>query len=84
MAESNFWVDYILPLLLIVGYIAAIVVPVLLVVALVTYGERKIWAAMQFRKGPNVVGPFGLFQPLADGLKLLMKETLGCQIYLII
>ncbi len=76
MAESNFWLDYILPLLLIVGYIAAIVVPVLLVVALVTYGERKIWAAMQFRKGPNVVGPFGLFQPLADGLKLLMKETI--------
>ena len=73
MAEPNFWVDYILPLLLIVGYITAIVVPVLLVVALVTYGERKIWAAMQFRKGPNVVGPFGLFQPLADGLKLLMK-----------
>lgn len=76
MAESNFWLDYILPLLLIVGYIAAIVVPILLIVALVTYGERKIWAAMQFRKGPNVVGPFGLFQPLADGLKLLMKETI--------
>ena len=76
MAESNFWLDYILPLLLIIGYIAAIVVPVLLIVALVTYGERKIWAAMQLRKGPNVVGPFGLFQPLADGLKLLMKETI--------
>ena len=76
MAESNFWVDYILPLLLIVGYIAAIVLPVLLLVAVVTYGERKIWAAMQYRKGPNVVGPFGLFQPLADGLKLLMKETI--------
>ena len=76
MAESNFWLDYFLPLLLIVGYIAAIVVPVLLIVALVTYGERKIWAAMQLRKGPNVVGPFGLFQPLADGLKLLMKETI--------
>ncbi len=76
MAESNFWVDYILPLLLIVGYIAAIVLPVLLVVAIVTYGERKIWAAMQFRKGPNVVGPFGLFQPLADGLKMLVKETI--------
>lgn len=76
MAESNFWLDYILPLLLIVGYIAAIIVPVLLVVAVVTYGERKVWAAMQYRKGPNVVGPFGLFQPLADGLKLLMKETI--------
>jgi NADH-quinone oxidoreductase subunit H len=76
MAESNFWIDYILPLLLIIGYIAAIVLPVLLLVAVVTYGERKIWAAMQYRKGPNVVGPIGLFQPLADGLKLLMKETI--------
>ena len=76
MAESDVWLDYILPFLLIIGYIAAIVVPVLLVVAFVTYGERKIWAAMQFRKGPNVVGPFGLFQPLADGLKLLLKETI--------
>ena len=76
MAESNVWLDYILPLLLIIGYIAAIVVPVLLIVAFVTYGERKVWAAMQFRKGPNVVGPFGLFQPLADGLKLLLKETI--------
>ena len=52
------------------------VLPVLLLVAVVTYGERKIWAAMQYRKGPNVVGPIGLFQPLADGLKLLMKETI--------
>jgi NADH-quinone oxidoreductase subunit H len=76
MAESNFWLNYVLPLLLIVGYIAAIITPVLLIVAVVTYGERKIWAAMQYRKGPNVVGPFGLFQPLADGLKLLMKETI--------
>jgi NADH-quinone oxidoreductase subunit H len=76
MAETSVWSDYILPLLLIVGYIAAIVVPILLIVAVVTYGERKIWAAMQFRKGPNVVGPFGLFQPLADGLKLLLKETI--------
>ena len=76
MAESNFWLDYILPLLLIVGYILAIVVPILLVVAVVVYGERKIWAAMQFRKGPNVVGPLGLFQPLADGLKMMIKETI--------
>ena len=76
MAESNFWLNYVLPLLLIIGYIAAIITPVLLIVAVVTYGERKIWAAMQYRKGPNVVGPFGLFQPLADGLKLLMKETI--------
>ena len=65
-----------MPLLLIVGYIVAILVPVLLVVALLTYAERKIWAAMHSRKGPNVIGPFGLLQPIADGLKLLLKETI--------
>ena len=45
-------------------------------VAYLTYVERKIIAAMQLRKGPNVVGPFGLLQPLADGIKLLHKETI--------
>src|SRR6185312_422469 len=50
-------------------------VPLLLAVAYLTYAERKVLAAAQLRKGPNVVGPFGLLQPIADGLKLLMKET---------
>src|SRR3712207_4825644 len=53
----------------------ALLVPLLVGVAYLTYAERKVLAAMQLRKGPNVVGPFGLFQPFADALKLLMKET---------
>jgi NADH-quinone oxidoreductase subunit H len=53
----------------------AIMVPLLVSVAYMTYAERKILAAMQLRVGPNVVGPFGLLQPFADALKMLMKET---------
>ncbi len=53
----------------------ALLVPLLIGVAYLTYAERKVLAAMQLRKGPNVVGPFGLLQPFADALKLLMKET---------
>jgi NADH-quinone oxidoreductase subunit H len=54
----------------------ALLVPVLIGVAYLTYAERKVLAAMQLRKGPNVVGPFGLWQPFADALKVLMKETI--------
>ncbi|HYL33192.1 MAG TPA: NADH-quinone oxidoreductase subunit NuoH [Stellaceae bacterium] len=69
------WHSYGLPTAITVAEILAIIVPLLLAVAYLTYAERKVLAAAQLRKGPNVVGPFGLFQPLADGLKLLMKET---------
>ena len=54
--------------------IGMIMVPLLIVVAYYTYAERKIIAAMQVRLGPNVVGPKGLMQPLADGVKLFFKE----------
>ena len=61
--------------LLTVAEALAIVVPVLLMMAYLTYAERKVLAAMQLRRGPNVVGPFGLWQPFADALKMLTKET---------
>jgi len=54
----------------------AIVVPVLIGMAYLTYAERKVLAAMQLRRGPNVVGPFGLFQPFADAIKMMTKETI--------
>src|SRR3954470_1714288 len=53
-----------------------IVVPLLVAVAYVTYAERKVIGAMQLRQGPMTVGPLGLLQPLADGLKLFLKETI--------
>ncbi|MBM3565813.1 MAG: NADH-quinone oxidoreductase subunit NuoH [Alphaproteobacteria bacterium] len=71
----DIWEGYVWPLLWIVIKIVAIVVPLLLAVAYLTYAERKVIGAMHRRKGPNVVGPFGLLQPLADGLKLFLKET---------
>ncbi len=56
--------------------IAFILVPVLVSVALVVWLDRRIWAAVQKRRGPNVVGPFGLFQTLADALKYIFKEII--------
>jgi len=53
-----------------------LVIPVLLSVAVMTLAERKIMGAMQRRKGPNVVGIFGLLQPFADAAKLIFKETI--------
>lgn len=67
----------------IAGYIVAhlifillIALPVMLAMALSTWVDRKVWAAMQMRRGPNVVGPIGVMQPFADGLKLFLKETI--------
>jgi NADH-quinone oxidoreductase subunit H len=54
----------------------ALIVPLLIGVAYLTYFERKVMGAIQLRKGPNVVGPFGLLQPFADALKMMFKETI--------
>jgi NADH-quinone oxidoreductase subunit H len=70
-----FWTGYAWPTILIVLKILLIIVPLLVGMAYLTYFERKVIAAIQLRKGPNVVGPFGLLQPFADGIKLLFKET---------
>jgi len=72
----EFFETQVLPTLWLLAKIIAIIVPVMLSVAYLTLFERKVIGAMQLRKGPNVVGPFGLLQPIADGLKLFMKETI--------
>ena len=72
---GDFLTGYAWPTAVMVAEALAIMVPLLLAVAYLTYAERKVLAAAQLRKGPNVVGPFGLLQPIADGAKLLFKET---------
>ena len=63
-------------LLTYVGAILLIALPLMLAVAMIIYADRKIWAAMALRRGPNVVGPFGLLQSFADGLKVFLQETI--------
>ena len=70
--ENNLVVELLIDVL----KILAIILPLLIFIAYLTYFERKVIGFMQLRKGPNVVGPFGLFQPFADGIKLLTKETI--------
>ncbi len=76
MFTPEFMETYFWPGLYMLGHIGAIVGVIMGLVAYYTYGERKIMGAMQRRQGPMTVGPFGLLQPIADGIKLLSKETI--------
>ncbi len=70
------WSSYGFPLLIILFKIMALVLPLIICVAYLTYFERKVIGYMQLRLGPNTVGPFGLFQPFADAIKLMHKEII--------
>lgn len=73
MTETT-WLDTLIQVAIILAQSLALLVGLLLVVAYVLLADRKIWAAVQLRRGPNVVGPFGLFQSFADLLKFVLKE----------
>ncbi len=72
----NLFQSYIFDILTIILYCILIFVPLLLGVVFALYADRKIWAAVQKRRGPNVVGPYGIFQVPADGLKFIFKEII--------
>jgi NADH-quinone oxidoreductase subunit H len=69
-----FWSDYVWPFVIIVAQSVLLLVVLLIAVAYLLYADRKIWAAVQIRRGPNVVGPWGLFQSFADLIKFVLKE----------
>ena len=71
---AEIWTTWLLPALLIGIHSIVLMVALLLVVAYILYADRKIWAAVQIRRGPNVVGPFGLLQSFADLIKFILKE----------
>ncbi|MFZ0851330.1 MAG: NADH-quinone oxidoreductase subunit NuoH [Hyphomicrobiaceae bacterium] len=80
MANGAFWTDiwqgYVWPLLLMVMQSVVLLVALLVTIAFLLLMDRKVWAAVQLRRGPNVVGPFGLLQSFADLLKFVLKEPL--------
>ena len=76
LVAAPWWTDMAWPVLWVLLGIVAIVAPLMLAVAYLTLWERKLLGWMQVRPGPNRVGPWGLLQPIADGLKLLTKELI--------
>jgi NADH-quinone oxidoreductase subunit H len=71
---AELWTSYLWPLIVIVAQSVLLLVVLLVAIAYVLYADRKIWAAVQIRRGPNVVGPWGLLQSFADLLKFVLKE----------
>src|SRR6201993_1957090 len=71
---DELWASYIWPLIVMVAQSLLLLVILLIAIAYVLLADRKIWAAVQMRRGPNVVGPFGLLQSFADLLKFVLKE----------
>jgi NADH-quinone oxidoreductase subunit H len=74
MTFAEFWTSYLWPLIIMVAQSVMLLVILLVAIAYILLADRKIWAAVQIRRGPNVVGPFGLFQSFADLLKFVLKE----------
>jgi NADH-quinone oxidoreductase subunit H len=72
----DFFVNYIWPLIIMIAESLLVLVVLLVGIAFVLYADRKIWAAVQLRRGPNVVGPWGLLQSFADMLKFVFKEPI--------
>jgi NADH-quinone oxidoreductase subunit H len=73
---AELWTNYLWPLVVIVAQSVLLLVLLLVAIAYVLYADRKVWAAVQIRRGPNVVGPWGLFQSFADLLKFVLKEPI--------
>src|SRR6187401_1028413 len=71
---AEFFTIYLWPVIVIVAQSVLLLVVLLVAIAYVLYADRKIWAAVQLRRGPNVVGPWGLLQSFADLLKFTLKE----------
>src|SRR2546427_11796632 len=73
---AEFWWTYVWPPAIIVAQSVLLLVVLLIAIAYVLYADRKIWAAVQIRRGPNVVGPWGLLQSFADLFKFIVKEPI--------
>jgi len=73
---AELWTNYIWPLVIILAQSVLLLVVLLIVTAYILYADRKIWAAVQIRRGPNVVGPWGLLQSFADLFKFVVKEPI--------